>query len=238
MQFLTSLIGGSGNTVLNAALALGIVLVLIFLALWALRAVMNASNNVVRSGRRRLSVVETLPVDGKRQLLIIRRDNIEHLILTGGPQDVVVETGIPTDAPLLRAAAGRRPPLPTAAAASPAPVQQMPLQRSPAPQRAMPAEPPMPPPSNDELSARSPLDRLRELGRSSAQRPPASLRHTGLMRPVSRMEPGMIPVSADNSDQPAVDSATSGRVMPFGGAHEGNGQGFGDGSSDPHREEY
>ena len=155
MQFLTSLIGGSGNTVLNAALALGIVLILIFLALWALRVVMNASNNVVRSGRKRLAVIDTLPVDGKRQLVIIRRDNVEHLILTGGPQDVVVETGIPTEAAMLRAAPGRRPPLSPVAAPPPA-QPSMPVQRAPAPQRPVAVEPVMPSPSNDESAARSP----------------------------------------------------------------------------------
>lgn len=42
----------------------------------------------------RLGVVEYSNVDGKRKLLLIRRDNVEHLIMTGGPVDVVIETGI------------------------------------------------------------------------------------------------------------------------------------------------
>ena len=29
-----------------------------------------------------------------RRLVLIRRDNVEHLIMIGGPQDVVVESGI------------------------------------------------------------------------------------------------------------------------------------------------
>src|SRR4051812_7420654 len=98
MQFLTSLFGGSENTFLTAALALGIVLVLIVLGLWALKLLTKASANVGRTGRRRLTVVDSMMLDPKRQLLIIRRDNVEHLILTGGPQDVVVETGIPVQA--------------------------------------------------------------------------------------------------------------------------------------------
>jgi hypothetical protein len=28
-------------------------------------------------------------------LVLVRRDNVEHLIMTGGPVDVVIETGIP-----------------------------------------------------------------------------------------------------------------------------------------------
>ena len=43
---------------------------------------------------KRLDVVEQINVDGRRRLLLIRRDDIEHLIMTGGPVDVVIETGI------------------------------------------------------------------------------------------------------------------------------------------------
>jgi flagellar protein FliO/FliZ len=43
---------------------------------------------------RRIGLVEAAYVDGKRRLLLIRRDNVEHLVLTGGPIDLVVETGI------------------------------------------------------------------------------------------------------------------------------------------------
>ncbi|MDX2204710.1 MAG: hypothetical protein NW223_18310 [Hyphomicrobiaceae bacterium] len=42
----------------------------------------------------RLGVSEHIMVDGRRKLLLIRRDNIEHLVLTGGPVDLVIETGI------------------------------------------------------------------------------------------------------------------------------------------------
>lgn len=48
---------------------------------------------------RRLGVVEQASVDGKRRLILVRRDNVEHLIMTGGPVDVVVETGIGTAVP-------------------------------------------------------------------------------------------------------------------------------------------
>lgn len=43
---------------------------------------------------RRLDVVEHSNVDGRRKLVLIRRDDVEHLIMTGGPVDVVIETGI------------------------------------------------------------------------------------------------------------------------------------------------
>ncbi len=43
---------------------------------------------------RRLGVIEHANVDGRRRLFLIKRDDVEHLILTGGPVDVVIETGI------------------------------------------------------------------------------------------------------------------------------------------------
>jgi flagellar protein FliO/FliZ len=42
----------------------------------------------------RLGVIEQSNVDGRRKLLLIRRDDVEHLIMTGGPVDVVIETNI------------------------------------------------------------------------------------------------------------------------------------------------
>ena len=43
---------------------------------------------------RRIELVEATTIRGGRKLLLIKRDNVEHLVMTGGPVDVVVETGI------------------------------------------------------------------------------------------------------------------------------------------------
>ena len=42
----------------------------------------------------RLAVVDTASVDSRRSLVIVRRDNVEHLLLIGGPTDVLVEANI------------------------------------------------------------------------------------------------------------------------------------------------
>jgi hypothetical protein len=42
----------------------------------------------------RLGVIEQATVDSRRRLLLVRRDDVEHLIMTGGPVDVLIETGI------------------------------------------------------------------------------------------------------------------------------------------------
>lgn len=48
----------------------------------------------LRAGTR-LAVVEMRPLDGRRRLVLVRRDEVEHLLLVGPERDVVIETGIP-----------------------------------------------------------------------------------------------------------------------------------------------
>lgn len=213
MQFLTSLFGGSENTILTTILALAIVLVLIILGLWALKVLFKASNNLGRGRNRRLSVVDIVAVDPKRQLLIVRRDNVEHVILTGGPQDLVVESGIPVE----RQTPPARRPVPAAAPS---------VETGPS-VRAEPAADAAFAPANT-VSSRTPLDRIRDMGRPAGQRKSPSLRHTGLMRPVSRSEPAVIPMNPDKSDHPHIDSATSAAIETNGQAKLGAGGYFRD----------
>lgn len=42
----------------------------------------------------RLSIVEVRPVDGKRKLILIERDAVQHLLLVGAEHDLLIETGI------------------------------------------------------------------------------------------------------------------------------------------------
>ena len=55
---------------------------------------LNMSSFFGPKPERRLEVVDQANVDGRRRLVLIRRDDVEHLIMTGGPVDVVIETGI------------------------------------------------------------------------------------------------------------------------------------------------
>lgn len=56
--------------------------------------------------RRRLAYVERAHLDGGRKLVLIRRDDVEHLLLVGGPIDLVIETGIPAEPQPRRETAG------------------------------------------------------------------------------------------------------------------------------------
>jgi flagellar protein FliO/FliZ len=50
-----------------------------------------------RNGRARLprlGTVDAFDLDRQRQLVIVRRDNVEHLLMIGGPNDVVIESDI------------------------------------------------------------------------------------------------------------------------------------------------
>jgi len=42
---------------------------------------------------RRLAIVEVLPVDAKRRLVLIRRDDKEHLIMLGADRELLIESG-------------------------------------------------------------------------------------------------------------------------------------------------
>ena len=75
-------------------------LLFLVIALWIFRAFMTSGGALMLKGRnKRLRVVDQAPVDGRRRLVLIRRDEIEHLVMTGGPIDVVIETGIGADSP-------------------------------------------------------------------------------------------------------------------------------------------
>lgn len=77
-------------------IAFVIVLALIGVAAWLVRRFgtgkLSASSG--RGRQARLGVIETAAVDGRRRLLLVRRDNVEHLIMLGGPTDLVVEANI------------------------------------------------------------------------------------------------------------------------------------------------
>jgi hypothetical protein len=47
-----------------------------------------------RAREHRLLVLDAAAVDAKRRLVLIKRDDTEHLIMIGGPTDIVIESGI------------------------------------------------------------------------------------------------------------------------------------------------
>jgi flagellar protein FliO/FliZ len=74
-------------------LALLAVVALLALFAWLARR-LGLGTRVSAGGRRRLAIVEVAPVDGKRRLVLLRRDDTEHLLLLGPDGAIVVERGI------------------------------------------------------------------------------------------------------------------------------------------------
>ncbi|MEJ0027393.1 MAG: flagellar biosynthetic protein FliO [Rhizomicrobium sp.] len=56
------------------------------------------------SATRRLAVVETLTIGPRQRLMIVRRDNVEHVVLSGPDGASVIESGIPAQAMPITAA--------------------------------------------------------------------------------------------------------------------------------------
>jgi flagellar protein FliO/FliZ len=65
-------------------------------ALLARRFVPGARNINRRGVKRRLSVIEVVPVDTKRRLVLLKRDDTEHLVMLGPNGDTVIERNIGT----------------------------------------------------------------------------------------------------------------------------------------------
>lgn len=80
---------------LPAVLALAAFLVAILLTLYIVRMLFGRRIRVpsARKGPKRLDIVDAFDLDRERQLVIVRRDNVEHLLLIGGPSDILIEAG-------------------------------------------------------------------------------------------------------------------------------------------------
>src|SRR5688500_12968527 len=114
-----SLFGAESTLIVRFVVAFVIVLALIGLTFWVVRRFGTARiGTAAQRGRQpRLAVIDAAPVDGRRRLVLVRRDNVEHLLLIGGPSDFVVEQNImravpvnpPRDVPVPRAEGARTP---------------------------------------------------------------------------------------------------------------------------------
>jgi flagellar protein FliO/FliZ len=131
------------STAVRAIIALILVVGLIGVVFWLVRRFggERMGNAAARGRQPRLAVIDAATVDGRRRLVLIRRDNVEHLLMIGGPTDVVVEPNIVRAAGPPREAAPARPPAATDTLPRAVPLGEgtmWPLQPEPAP-RAEPA---------------------------------------------------------------------------------------------------
>ncbi|MCH4539189.1 hypothetical protein DK867_13100 [Ochrobactrum sp. POC9] len=94
-EWLSGIVGESAANIVGFILIFAIILGGIFVVLSIIRRF--SGGTFVSNGRTRqprLSVMDAAAVDSRRKLVLIRRDDVEHLLLIGGPTDVVVEQNI------------------------------------------------------------------------------------------------------------------------------------------------
>jgi flagellar protein FliO/FliZ len=112
-MFLDGVFGTEMPFVVKFFLAFLLVLGLIGVGAWGLRRFTSGrlGSASTRGRQPRLGVIDYASVDARRRLILVRRDNVEHLLMIGGPTDVVVEANIvravaaPRDVALARPAA-------------------------------------------------------------------------------------------------------------------------------------
>lgn len=100
MESLQALFGEQSTAVTLVLIVLGLAAALVLL-FWIFRKL--ASGNALRASRNkqpRLSVTDAAVVDDKRRLVLVRRDNVEHLVMIGGLTDFVIEQNIGMQRPV------------------------------------------------------------------------------------------------------------------------------------------
>ena len=87
----------NGTKFVIAAVVVLLGLLCLALVLWIIRG--RPSSPFIRGGRNRaprLAVLDAAAIDTRRRLVLVRRDDVEHLLMIGGPTDIVIETRIAT----------------------------------------------------------------------------------------------------------------------------------------------
>ncbi|NTA36971.1 flagellar biosynthetic protein FliO [Agrobacterium salinitolerans] len=209
ISMMEDFIGAYGNRLIVAVVGVGVALLILAIALWLLRR-RSGSAPFIRGGRNRqprLQVLDATAVDARRRLVLVRRDNVEHLVMIGGPTDIVIESGIgaipivrDVQEPELKALprqeseqkraepaiqSERRPALPQqqpVAAAAPVSVPEEPVKQAQRPEPSAPAPSPRPAP----------------VAAAAAQLPP---------RPSTQPQPVRTPAPARETAPPARQAA-------------------------------
>lgn len=77
-------------------IALAIVLILMGGLSFVLKKLGLAQNTNVKSGdKRRLKIIESLPLDARRRVIILQRDDKQHVVILGANSETVIEKDIP-----------------------------------------------------------------------------------------------------------------------------------------------
>jgi flagellar biogenesis protein FliO len=160
-----------------------------------------------KSRQMRLAVMDATPVDSHRRLVLVRRDDVEHLILIGGPTDVVVEQNIKLSAqPHARMEPAATQSMPAAQRLdTPAPVPLRPVQPAVQPAPATPRQftpTPVAPRPSPQPAPPAPVRSLSPVATSLEPRPVAApMPEMTSVRPIAPLSP--------KGDAPAVGAAAA-----------------------------
>lgn len=94
-DLLTPLIGSDWASLIATIIWIAIAIIFIIVA-WKLYLAFAGGINLLGGRGRdvRLAIIDAAPVDQKRRIVLVRRDGVEHLLMIGGPNDIVIEQGI------------------------------------------------------------------------------------------------------------------------------------------------
>ncbi len=95
MDWLSGLVGENTAHIISFIGLFALFLAGVFVVFAAIKR-MTAGTYVTKNhdAAPRLTVTDAAAVDGQRRLVLVRRDDVEHLILIGGPSDIVIEQNI------------------------------------------------------------------------------------------------------------------------------------------------
>ncbi len=170
---------GEGQYGLKFVLAFIVVLALIGLTAWLVRRFGSErlGTGAARGRQPRLAVIDAASVDGRRRLVLIRRDNVEHLMMIGGPTDVVVEANIVrATAPVRDVQPPRVPAVAPDALPRTMPLSEgnmWPLQPEPAPAARVEPQPPRAPQRQTHAPPPLPVEETAEWEEEPEPQPPA-----------------------------------------------------------------
>lgn len=172
----------------GAAVAAGLVILAVVLRFLKNRP----SSPFVRGGKNRqprLAVLDAAAVDTRRRLVLVRRDEVEHLIMIGGPTDIVIESRIVGAQPVAAA--------PPSASSAPQPMP------SPAQDRRRPVESPAAPmavpasqPAAEPVARAVPVERRAEMRPTPSPVPPPAATPLSPVQPPVASTPATPPISS------------------------------------------
>ena len=189
------------------AIAALVVLAIVYRLVFAHRLRVPGS----RTRQPRLGLVDAFSLDGQRQLVLVRRDNVEHLVMIGGPNDVLVESQINRALPQVRDNVPATPPQTLAAAQvrRAEPVAVGPAASAPAPKVASEAVSPAAAPAAEARASRP------QSSVPAASSPAfSSTAAVSDAAPQARTPAAPATTSAPGAADPKVDPARSARESP------------------------